>query len=198
MNDIPQDMFILCLLHHIPVKSTKNKKLLKKLGTKYTDYEAFEKDVIKRLNQLGLLDSSNKKETTQKKDPCSGKPLNEMIDVTVEVYTTNQKGISALKNNRFDSEIKSINIRKRNMYISITATIIAIIGGLSGIVATIYNVRKAYKTGTTECLQLKDTSFSDRNIISVNSNVDTIYSIKMGGLALDSVYLAPKVNEEER
>lgn len=158
MNDIPQDMFILCLLKHVPKKSKEQQKLFCKLAAIYVDYERYEKELIHELECSTLITKLSEKELICKKSPINGSDTEEKIEVNKVVYCTNEKGVLAINNDRYSSETKAIRISKWNMYVSNTATTIAIIGGVLGISSAVYTTCTKLEVGNHEQSIIEDSN----------------------------------------
>lgn len=127
----------LVLLNHIKNKGRRFKKLEKKLSDKYPDNILYERVIVDRMRSIDLMKVAN----TEMRVNKLGQPY-PLHSAELRYDCVTEKGIEALKNRLFPSELREKTINKRLRRLQAIGIGISAIGGLVTILSFLYEFIK--------------------------------------------------------
>lgn len=130
--DVYNDRINLVLLKYWNDKPCKWKRTMERLNNRYLDNKVYESRIIDELKYIELLDVSNSEMINDE----YGRPKYKYPNLPKELYTT-EKGIKALKDNAYPSEMESEILNKRFITFQIIGILIAAIGGIITIIQVV-------------------------------------------------------------
>lgn len=127
----------LVLLNHIKNKGRRFKKLEKKLSDKYPDNILYERVIVDRMKSIDLMKVAN----TEMGVDELGRPYY-LHPAELRYDCATRKGIEALKNGLFPSELRKKTVNKRIRRLQAIGIGISAIGGLVTILSFLYEFIK--------------------------------------------------------
>jgi hypothetical protein len=126
------DRIILLLLENKTKKTCSDKRKIRTLRKLYPDYEKYRDELTRELLQQGYLERT---------DLTPEKPVSDENGYPVahdfSPPTTNTNGLFAIRNSLFPSEYAKERREKRTRIIDVVVKLLAVIGGLLGIINTV-------------------------------------------------------------